>query len=323
MTVRRTLKIARLGVFAREALDSAIDVRLLGVFDRSIHFVVDDTVVCVVDNKLGNGPLNAVLAPMDGGESLRDWTRLAGRPGDPAYPKQCSLHVGQLVLDLSHACLWLPAACPPQPATEALRPALERLDRIGRDSAPDDGLSRLVLGGRPSEPSTVTRMAQPRLDELDRWICDEISGRRSFSTGSRPGPAALLGLGPGLTPSGDDVLCGAMIALHAGGRSDAAGRLGASVLRYAGARTTGLSRAFLRAAAEGQGSEALHVLLVAVLSGQTDQLDALVGDVARIGHTSGWDALAGAVLVLRAFAGDSATRHGIGPNHDWQSALVR
>jgi hypothetical protein len=114
-----------------------------------------------------------------------------------------------------------------------------------------------------------------------------------------------------------------MIALQALRRPHAAEALAKAALHEAEAATTPLSSAFLEAAARGQGSEALHVLLVAVLSGQTDQLDTLVDDVARIGHTSGWDALAGAVLVLRAFAGDSATRQGIGPNHAWLSALVR
>jgi hypothetical protein len=55
-------------------------------------------------------------------------------------------------------------------------------------------------------------------------------------------------------------------------------------------RTSAISAAHVTAAAAGEAHEALHN----VLNGGLD-LDALD----RIGHTSGWDALAGAVAVLR------------------------
>jgi hypothetical protein len=55
-------------------------------------------------------------------------------------------------------------------------------------------------------------------------------------------------------------------------------------------RTSAISAAHLAAAAAGEGHEALH----RVLNGELD-LDALDA----VGHTSGWDALAGAVAVMR------------------------
>jgi hypothetical protein len=119
----------------------------------------------------------------------------------------------------------------------------------------------------------------------------------------------LLGLGPGLTPSGDDLLCGALVALHAVGQVDAARDLHAAIAEAAPVATTPLSAAFLKAAAEGQGSGPLHEAIIALMENQNvaRHLEA----VACIGHTSGWDALAGAVLVLRAF--DSMTT--IDPRH--------
>jgi hypothetical protein len=56
-------------------------------------------------------------------------------------------------------------------------------------------------------------------------------------------------------------------------------------------RTSALSAAHLSAAAAGEAHEALHN----VLNGELD-LDSLD----RVGHCSGWDALAGAVAVLKA-----------------------
>ena len=110
--------------------------------------------------------------------------------------------------------------------------------------------------------------------------------------------AALLGLGPGLTPAGDDFLGGVLIALHALGRSAQADRLGRLVLDEAPARTSRISRAHLEAAARGLGAESVHRVLRRLLDPGSDGLDAALADAASIGHTSGLDAVAGVALVL-------------------------
>jgi hypothetical protein len=108
----------------------------------------------------------------------------------------------------------------------------------------------------------------------------------------------LLGLGPGLTPSGDDLLCGALVALHAIGRVDAAEDLYAAIVSTSSAATSLLSWASLEAAAGGQVGEPLHALVVGLLENR--RIDRELVDLSRVGHTSGWDALAGATMVLQA-----------------------
>ncbi|MCF6734261.1 DUF2877 domain-containing protein [Blastococcus sp. KM273129] len=63
----------------------------------------------------------------------------------------------------------------------------------------------------------------------------------------------LIGLGPGLTPAGDDVVAGTIAGLVLLGHP-AAQRFAAGVCSTAGGRTTELSRALLRHAAAGQVS---------------------------------------------------------------------
>jgi hypothetical protein len=58
-------------------------------------------------------------------------------------------------------------------------------------------------------------------------------------------------------------------------------------------RTSPLSASFLRAAAAGRFGEKLHTMVAAILTGDAD---AALATAARIGHTSGWDTLAGAVV---------------------------
>lgn len=114
--------------------------------------------------------------------------------------------------------------------------------------------------------------------------------------GGPPPPelAGLIGLGPGLTPAGDDALGGAAIALRAIGRTDRADSL-AVWLEAVGPSATGeIAWAHLRAAARGEGSEALHAALAALAQGDMPDLAA----IDAIGHSSGWDALAGALAVL-------------------------
>ena len=107
--------------------------------------------------------------------------------------------------------------------------------------------------------------------------------------------AALVGLGPGLTPAGDDVLAGALVTCaHLG---DGAPRLAAAVRRRAAA-TTALSADLLRHA--GHGRAAPPVLdLVAALVGDRPVAPALARLLA-VGSTSGHDTGTGVLVAARA-----------------------
>jgi len=107
---------------------------------------------------------------------------------------------------------------------------------------------------------------------------------------------ALIGLGPGLTPAGDDFVGGAMIALRAVGRTDVADSIAAWALPLAAANTSRISRAHLECAAAGEGHEYLHELLSHL--GGHGNTAASLEKLSRIGHSSGLDAAAGALLAL-------------------------
>lgn len=110
--------------------------------------------------------------------------------------------------------------------------------------------------------------------------------------------ARLVGLGPGLTPSGDDYLGGAIIALQALGLPKVSAALFTCLDL---SRTNRISAAHLSAAFEGAGAAPLHDALDDVLCGRTETtLKRLVG-LGLIGHSSGWDAFAGCHLVLRTY----------------------
>lgn len=141
---------------------------------------------------------------------------------------------------------------------------------------------------RPSSPAAAGRIPAIGMPAPIRNPAQAFLG---WIAGAGKPDDALIGLGPGLTPAGDDFVGGAMIALRSFGRAELADRLAAWALPLAKQRTNRISRAHLESAAAGEGHEALHALLG---SFDAKHLEAL----GRIGHTSGLDAAAGALLTL-------------------------
>jgi hypothetical protein len=144
---------------------------------------------------------------------------------------------------------------------------------------PEEGLGGLIAG----KHSPLSVHAQPALEAIERWLAGNSLSQEA---------EGLIGLGPGLTPSGDDYFGGVLVALNAIGRATQAQSLWRWLEPRLAERTSAISAAHLAAAAAGQGHEALHE----VLNGSRDyaKLDA-------VGHCSGWDALAGAVAVLKNY----------------------
>jgi len=152
---------------------------------------------------------------------------------------------------------------------------------LGDADPPAEGLGGLLVGRRDS----LAERAQPALAALDRWL-----GGASLDAAAEQ----LIGLGPGLTPSGDDYFAGMLVALRAAGSGAQAELLWRWLQPRLADRTSALSAAYLAAAAAGEAHEALHDCL-----GGAGESRARLARLAAVGHCSGWDALAGARAVAR------------------------
>jgi Protein of unknown function (DUF2877) len=134
-----------------------------------------------------------------------------------------------------------------------------------------------------------------------------LSPARRLAEGVRAGAGldamarALVGSGPGLTPSGDDVLCGVLlgIRLHRVHAEPLVARLWAAV-EPRRATTTSLSAALLGEAAQGYAVPAVVRLGEALVAGDRGAALQAARGVLGIGHTSGADLLAGLVGCLQA-----------------------
>jgi hypothetical protein len=132
---------------------------------------------------------------------------------------------------------------------------------------------------------------------------------RFQSSGEIRGLAALVGLGEGLTPSGDDVLVGMLAGLDAAlevSGDAAALRQGlCAELERGTSRTTRLAAQMLDAAAAGFYAEPVLGLLqnLALPKPAAKTLDQAVADLLAVGHRSGADTLRGIGAALGRVAG--------------------
>lgn len=135
-------------------------------------------------------------------------------------------------------------------------------------------------------------LATPHLtDDLPAPLLDTL---HAAEDGALPDVAAHVGLGPGLTPAGDDLLCGLLLGLRAtaGEAHGIPEEVGA-----AAHRTTALSATLLRQAALGYAVPPV-VELLSSWHGAPADLTLPTRRVAAVGHTSGRALLLGLTVAL-------------------------
>lgn len=157
---------------------------------------------------------------------------------------------------------------------------------------PPLGLLPWLCGGRL--PFPLDRAA-PRFDA----VRDALQGNdcHAFEAAA----LRVLGLGPGLTPSGDDFIGAILFALAHAPRAEWQGALLAmrAHIRSAAANATNLiSAALLDDLMAGRSHRALHEMLAALDSGEAAGIEAAAQALLRIGASSGADMLAGLLLAF-------------------------
>ena len=128
----------------------------------------------------------------------------------------------------------------------------------------------------------------------------------------------LLGLGPGLTPSGDDFIGAALFALAHAPRAGWARPLRALRGRLLGAAIAGatnpISTALLSDLMSGVGYRPLHELLAALNAGDVARIAVALSALLTIGASSGADLTAGLLAVLSTTPIPEAARTAITPS---------
>jgi Protein of unknown function (DUF2877) len=182
---------------------------------------------------------------------------------------------GSVSVDLSTATTWSP-----------------RLPAAARISS-----SRgLALSQPDAAADLLADAAAPRIAALrSALLAGEVQA-------AAKGSVALIGLGIGLTPSGDDFLVGLLAGLEAAG-DPLRGPVAAAIAQAAPHRTTEFGAALLEHACRGEFSQRLHDVLIAIASREVAALQRAMARAMAYGATSGADTLAGLSCALEVAGG--------------------
>ena len=287
--------ILRSGVLAREFCRSHARAQVEAVFERSFYLRSGDEFICVGELDIGNGPLTLIghFGPL---------ADLALRPRQSVEVSDRHILIDnsiRLTLDQSEA--WRSPSWPVCPSPVRLIETCAALERRAAIDAPEDGFVRHILGvGETSgRQSPLARIVRPRIATFERWLSGVLDARDAQSTASAEAVQGLIGLGPGLTPSGDDFLVGALALLDCVGERDAHAALARAIIDALPGSTSPLSACFLRATAAAYVGETLHRAVSSVMAGD---VGAAIEAIENVGHSSGWDMMAGITTTLRVVA---------------------
>jgi len=296
MALRQPLEVGTIGVLAHRALDHVGQATVIARFERSFCLDIAGKLITIGDESLDDGPLNLRLADrfQQGVATAIDVITGESWTLSPRHLRRAD----GLEIDHSRAEIWQPESLHGVADRSLLSVNLAFLRHcLVVQERSDDGLIQLVLDAGPLRTATE-RAAQPCIralvSDLPNWLARN-------DVDDAAAALQLLGLGPGLTPSGDDLLAGLLITWYHLGASSTAERLGRALLTSGAERTNRISLTHLEAAAEGFGAAPMHDLLLALGGDDRRAIIEALDAASKIGHSSGLDAIAGLVLALTAW----------------------
>ena len=199
------------------------------------------------------------------------------------------------VLALEQAMVWRPSLPRTTEASLAeLGRAAEALAAAVPELEAPRGLGLLLGGGTPDFPLGNARAHMVRVAQM-------VSG--GDMDGLAAAIAGLIGLGAGLTPSGDDFLAGIAFATRLGEAAQAGLRPHGQAIREAirkaiPQKTNRVSAALLSDATQGFGFRAMHELSAALAARRDGEALEAARRLTALGHSSGWDLLVGLLAGL-------------------------
>lgn len=284
----------QIGSFARDVIDGARSGRVTAVFERSGYIEIDGHWVCVANVEAGYNAVTISVRSSPGNDWL-DYFQVGAPVG--ITPSLLSISDCPAV-NLSPLMPWSPAVAQSW-SLSTLSSGLQALTKWAPVvRLPSDGLGQYLYGSEAIGVATrESDAASSAITSLTQWLRGVVDPTVESEVLARS-VRTLIGLGPGLTPSGDDFLAGMLIALSVCGAKHWQHQL-ANAVQGALQGTGSVSQTHLKAAMKGEGGEAFHQALVALMVGEGDRLGPALSALDRVGHTSGWDGLAGMVTVLR------------------------
>ena len=278
------LIIRTIGKIARESLTPGGRGSVFGVTSRGVFIRMHSGWVIFISFEPFRGPLTLNLrgeaSPLN---ALRPGSELVVREGELIFP------AAELAIRTKQAETWEGY----DPQGTALSPAERevRLASIAHGVAAERGPAGLGA----ALASVARRRLPPEILPLYLALRGRLPAR--ISTSVEP----FLGLGSGLTPSGDDLTLGLLLALNRWSKLLNNGldmpALNREIIQAAYRRTTNLSANLIECASQGQADERLVAALDGIMTGSPD-LPGCILNLLQWGSTSGGDVLVGIALAI-------------------------
>lgn len=291
---------SQIGTYAQQVLERSKSAQVSGIASRGIYLQPEDDWTLYLSLEDFRGPLTLNLEGSLRLENIRAGSSARFNTGEIQFPEE------KIFISLEDVNIWHP----PQ-VDHKMEYFPEHIDSVlllAKKLAPGNPYLPLLSDG-PGQIPGVPGIAEKILDLQDALKTGELEKMTEGSTG-------LLGLGPGLTPLGDDFLLGVLLTLNRWGhllspdltnkhKGDSASRpynsidnLNQIILENTRLKTTQISASLLVCAAEGAADERLLKVLDRLCSG-VDITENEMKDLLHWGSSSGIAVLAGMMAVLR------------------------
>jgi hypothetical protein len=294
------IRISHFGFFAQQVLERSESARVSGIASRGIYLQPEDDLTLYLSLEDFRGPLTLNLE--EGStrlEKIKAGCSVRFNTGEMQFPDE------KITISFEDSNIWHPS-----PVDNEIKIKPGHLDSI-------ISLVNKLIPESPYLPLLSNNPSQiPGVPVIGERI---LNLQNALKTGSPEKIAKestkLLGLGPGLTPLGDDFLLGVLLTLNRWGhiilplRSDIqksdpeshptnlVNYLNQIILENTRLKTTQISASLLACAMEGAADERLLKVLDGLISGSAITQNEL-RNLLRWGHSSGITVLAGMMAVL-------------------------
>lgn len=298
---REILSVDVIGQIANDYLHNEGNVKFLNLTSNGAFLECGENHILFLSFEEFHGPLTANLTGMD--ICLHDISK-----GDTAVFEKGKLTFidSQTQIEISNAKLWSP-------------PLINKMDLINTDirKSRNQNLTSKILEDRNTDgfSALIQRIINPAEDDINYNNHDfsnlpDLNKIRDFLI--KYGYRALgqylenfLGMGPGLTPSGDDFILGVILSINRWktilNLHPSYEILNQELTERARQKTNMISAELIRCAALGQADERL-IQAVDYLAGANINMEVVLDGLLNWGNSSGIDAFAGMATVFSLIA---------------------
>jgi hypothetical protein len=273
-----------------------------GVYRTAINILFDGDLVCLVPEEVQRGPISITLNLPFG---LHNLTSLGVKAGDKVTVHDFALKLGERnIVSFGSASIYsinqrfknsILANNEIEANVEVMRKTAVLFGKMA-------GLGELLSAITPEKAEEKVKslnifssFALPRIIHLEQAFQSEKESALKNAVHE------LIGFGPGLTPSSDDMLAGLVLlcVLYAKNceRAKRVSKLIVrSIVKEVQGRTTLLSEEYLKQASSGRGNEPVMRLCATLLTEGKQPVERATRRVLEIGETSGTDTILGIVI---------------------------